>query len=175
MGFNFATGAGKVEPKKGGKFDNGLENLPDSTDAPYQWFIEKAEAKDAGERTIVTLELMVIGGKHDGHKGRRDSFIKSMDDLNRFAGDTLEPLGFDPKAWVKEGVAPESEAGGKYFQDCMMRAIACMQGLKFEGKKKANKSGEKTYQNVYIDKRLDDGKPLKITPAEMEAILTLNF
>lgn len=174
MGFAWTSAASEFKPVKGGKFDNGLENLPDGV---YSFIIENVDRKENGAQDIISIGIIVADGQSNGHKGRVDFFVKDLDSANRFNGNVLTPLGFQTDQWKKAGASAEDN--GKYFTDCLLRALACMKGLKFEGKKKANAKKEKPgefWQNVDVVKRLADGKPEKIGVAEMTTILeTIDF
>jgi hypothetical protein len=175
MGFNWSETAQEFKPVKGGKFDTGLETLPDGT---YNFIIESVERKEkSASEDIISIGILVADGQHNGHKGRFDTFVKDLDSANRFNGNVLTPLGFQTDQWKKAGASAEDN--GKYFTDCLLRALGCMKGLKFEGKKKANPNKNKPgefYQNINDIKRLADGKPEKIGVAEMTAMLeTIDF
>lgn len=163
MAISWGNYAAEAKPSKGG-FSNGLETLPD---AVYNFEIEGQESKDIPNGGIVAIKVVVIDGPHQGHQGSWDSFITDQASNDRFLG-RLESLGFEVSKWEKivNGVRD-----AEFYQDCVNKALVCLKGLKFSGKKKANpgksKGKDVLFQNIEDVKRLADGVPEKIDLATL--------
>lgn len=157
MAFDWSTGAAGFKPEATSKFQNGFDTLPDGL---YNFEIESVEERPNPKGgCILELSLIVLGGAHDGHKGKRPTFIKDQDGINRWGAD-LQKLGFAVETW------PAGEPAK--FQSLMEKALSCLPKMRFHGKKETKDK----FLNIYInDRGKDDGKPAVIGPAQMDEIL----
>lgn len=156
-------------PVNWGDYGDGLVGTPDGD---YYFEIEKVDAKESPKGgNIVTMKLQIVGGEYDGNALDRSSFIKDGDGMKRF-GDDLKRLGFPAGGWWDAELAKTDKgAAAAKFGALMDKALACLPGLRFKGKKATNKQGDKEYVNVYINERgTDDGRPAVLDEAAMKAI-----
>ncbi len=143
----------------------GLAGLPDGE---FTFTITAAEMKTIKTgNTLFNRSVTVIGGDHDGHTAKYDTFLtvddgKTVNNINmKSLEKDLAALGFDVENWGR--------ANGRPLSKELPKAAMAMIGMKFVGKKEAKTSGDKTYQNLYVLSRVaGDGKPEKMGAAETQ-------
>jgi hypothetical protein len=147
---------------------DGLVGLPDGK---YEFEVTEFAVKEFTDMLKVVRKATVCGGAHDGRTTGQDwdtflIFKGEVKDRNiQQLTKELEALGFPAEQWA---------ADEKWF-DLLEKASSAVVGLRFKGTKKASTSGEKTYQNLYVDERLltdghpVDGKPRTFTEEDLEA------
>lgn len=155
----------KVETiKPGGKV--GLKDLPDGD---YDFVIEKAEQSDTKAGTLLRMKLSVeTEGMCQGKEVEHVYFMTTLDKstqrpaLNEVGMSILKKdlatLGFDEPEWKK--------ATGRPFSSELRKAIFAMSGMKFKGKKSTNGN----YANLFVNERLEDGKPKQFGSKELDAV-----
>lgn len=129
-------------------------------DANYDFEVKTAKIKvTAKQKTpILTMDLCVMSpGPLEGAEVERPSFITSQESFNVVLSD-LGRLGFDTPLWTL--------ANGRPASDEIDKAVKLLPGLRFHGAKKTNG----TYHNIYINERMDDGKPATFGPDELNAV-----
>lgn len=155
----FDTGFAPAE----GSRPNELASLPDGT---YDFEIADSElirTKDKGVRIWKMSVRVLTPGSYQGLTVERAAFPKDKESVAYIGKDCLT-LGFDSDMWN-----PKNE---RKFSVEFPKAIAIMKGLRFEGKKVSNTSTSngKLYHNLWINKRIEDGKPARFGPKELNAI-----
>lgn len=151
----------KLNGKAKDALKEGLAGLPDGV---YEFEHGTYAFKEtAGDNLILARTAVVTGGAHDGHKVSWDTFLilkgeekdRNISQLTK----ELEALGFPAAAWAEAGV----------WFDRVEKLTGAVAGVRFRGKKRANASGDKVYQNLDIVERVPtDGKPAKFTDADIE-------
>lgn len=142
----------------------GAESLPEGE---YVFEVVKAEIKfkntdKGGAQHILEFGWKVVSeGMYHDSTIRYAWFIKDKESANRVGGD-LRKLGFDCELWTI--------ANGRKFSEELPKAIEHIVGMRFTGKKATNKTGDKTFHNIYIIKREPDGKPERYGPVELNAV-----
>jgi hypothetical protein len=145
-----------------------LAKLPDGD---YEFAVQQFEVKETKAGPLVSLKLAIITeGPFVGKVVQRDYWLTKLGDNGTRVKndqqiaqvrDDLKKLGFDTGEWTKEN--------GRPFSREINRVGACIKDVCFKGRKKANVSGGKTYQNLYVNDRLTtDGKPAAFGPKEMD-------
>lgn len=149
--------------KPGGK--GSLKDLPDGD---YEFVIDKAEQSDTKGGTLLRLKLSVLTeGPASGKEVDHVYFMTTIDKqtqkpaLNEIGMSVLKKdlatLGFDEPNWKK--------ATGRPFSKELVKAQHAMKDMKFKGKKTTNGN----YANLFVNERLDDGKPKQIGSDELDA------
>lgn len=152
----------------------GATKLAAIADGEYELIIEKATIKEVKGSNVVEMKLTILTeGVHTGAEVTQSSWITNINketnkpELNQVAvgilKKDLETLGFDIPEWTK--------ANNRPFSQELPKALHCLTGVKFKGKKVTNGK----YANLYINERLpSDGKPAKFGPTELEAAAKAN-
>jgi hypothetical protein len=142
---------------------SGPECLPDG--ANYDLEIQSATMTVTKDGTnLFKMVLKVIGGKFDGTVLEKPSFIKTKENIN-FLGKEMLTLGFDSDQWTLEN--------GRPFSQEFPKAMRLLAGVRFSGQRKDSPGSKgRSFHNLYINKRLEDGKPAKFTAADIAAAVT---
>lgn len=146
----------------------GGKTLKDLPDGDYEFVIDKVEQSDTKAGTLLRLKMVVLTeGPASGKEVDHVYFMTSLDKntqklaLNEVAMSMLKKdlatLGFDEPEWKK--------AAGRPFSNELKKAQFAMKDMKFKGKKSTNGN----YANLYVNERLEDGKPKTFGPKELEA------
>lgn len=138
-----------------------VENL---TDGEYEFEVRKCEFKNIAKKSmaIVSMDIEVISaGKHMGQVVQHGLYIKDADGAAR-VGKELAILGFDCSEWTR--------ANGRPFSGEIKKVPKVLKGLRFKAKKTTNSSDDKEFYNLYINKRLPDGKPARLGKDQLDAV-----
>lgn len=140
-----------------------VKKLDDLLDGEYNCAIEKAKLKHLVTKEMMVLELsleILTPGRDQGSRVQHSVFVKrDPESQGRFA-ELLAILGFDVKEWKKDN--------GRPFSEEVIKIPVVLEGMRFHAKKSTSTSNNKTYHNLFINKRdASDGKPSIIGPAEL--------
>ncbi len=137
------------------------EDLPDGD---YEMDIDEVTVKSVKGAPLLVLTLQIVGDSvHAGGTLSHEYWYKSADGstnektMAQLRKD-LTTMGFGAEGWGKEG---------RRFSEEMPKCELVMPGMRLACRKKTNPSGNKTYHNLYLNKRLDDGKPYPIDAATL--------
>lgn len=137
--------------------NGGRTPTSDLPDADYEFEVKSAVIKISKEKKtpILSMDLIVLTpGEFEGAVIERPSFMVNQESFNMALADFLT-LGFDSNQWTKANGRPASQE--------LEKAIHLIPGLRISGTKKKNG----TFHNIYINKRLDDGRPLKFSSNDL--------
>ena len=152
----FDTKAFNNSAKKAAK--SGLESLPDGE---YEMETKSFAVRELqGGTTILTREAVVLGGEYDGCEIKWDLFLVVKGEEKEMAFKQLisemTKIGFPVQDWL------DADCLGEKIQ--FIVDAHSMNGVRFKAKKKVSGTGDKKYQNLYVEGRiLTDGKPEKFT------------
>jgi hypothetical protein len=122
-----------------------LDYIPDGEHECTVLTAAITETKNAGKRIIrMEVRFDALGKTAD-----KVYFIDNPENVNRFGGD-MATLGFAAASWGKE--VPLSKA--------IPETVAALRGKRFKATKRANKSGDKVYHNLYLNAALPDATDL---------------
>lgn len=135
-------------------------------DGDYEVQITTGLLKDGEYGPIVTILMTVLGdGPQRGWQVEKTYFLtkKGEGDSGRIMDERkigelksdLSTMGFDVANWTA--------ANNRPFSVQLDIAASVMKGMKLKVRKKQNDE----YANIYVNKRLEDGKPAKLTAADM--------
>lgn len=148
---------------------SGLESL---ADGDYECVIEEAkliELKD-NSGAILKTKCTILSGPADGHQFRQEWWINSADKAGMLGAD-LKKLGFDTDQWK----------GDRAFSVEIEKAVKLMEGLKMKFSKKANEGKKgtenegRTFHNLRVIGRGQDGQPAAFGPKELDAAVADAF
>jgi hypothetical protein len=139
-----------------------MSRAEDLVDGAYEFEITGAQLKVVKNNNILEMHLLVLTpGPHEGATVQHSLFMNNIESANRVGRD-LAVLGFDTDQWKKPN--------GRPFSVEIAKAVKLMKGLRWQGTKRTNKSGDKVYHNIYLDGRVaTDGHPERFGPAELDA------
>lgn len=141
-------------------------------DGDYTVEIKLAELRETKAGDVFSFKMVVLDdGPLSGKQIERALFLtpkgesedERAENRKKKVGELkvdLATIGFDVDNWTKANNRP-------FGSQCEL-ACRLMKGCKVQVRAKTNNN----YQNVYINKRLEDGKPTKFGAAEMAAVQT---
>ena len=137
------------------------EDLPDGE---YECDIAEVNEKTVRGAPLVVVTLQIVDGQsHAGSTFTHEYWFRKADGsvnditMNQLQKD-LTSMGLEADQWKSQG---------RRFSTEMPKCILVMKGMRLAVKKKTNPSGGKVYHNVYLNKRLLDGKPNPISATEL--------